>query len=581
MEKIKEFQIITLTLTNFKRFTETTTFNFGKLGRIYGDNGQGKSSIADAIAFAFCGTPFWGDKSADKLMGSDGDFMCVEAGLATADGEYHTISRERLKNQTTVKFDGVPVRQIDITNRFAEKDIFLSILNPLFFIEKIAGDGREFLQKLLSPIKHEDVLSLISDSTRVLIENENLLDPAYYIQNRRERLREIEENNTYIEGQRDVLKSQLFGNSDALADVRLNISNTEEKIKELKENQFDGIDVDGLQKQREGMITAISDGKLANAREMLVKAESRVYESKFNGEIANMERDLKELYASYAEIDGKIKSFSQTNICPLCKTNMLPEEAAEPIKALANQLAELVKKGKEQKRTLDELKELESKSFATFEKFKADDIARWTADIAAIPSVEPSDISAVDETLKNGNLSDDEISALSCLEAELIADKAELKALPSEDTLKNEIDKLEKSLQSGDEEMKGIRHLISAATDYAAKRAELTLAPLKMNRAEINLMDVVKSTGEVKNVFNFTYDGKDYRWLSTSEKIRAGLEVSDLLRNLTGCNYPTFIDNAESVTSMQKPQGQVLLAFVKKGAALTVEPTTIAAKEAA
>lgn len=162
-------------------------------------------------------------------------------------------------------------------------------------------------------------------------------------------------------------------------------------------------------------------------------------------------------------------------------------------------------------KALDELKELETKSVETFEKFKADDIARWTAELNETPSFDPADISVIDETLKNGNLSETEQDNLRDLEADLLVATAALKALPTEAVLRAEIAKLKKAVQSGEDEKKSIQQLIFAVTDYAAKRAELTFAPLTMNRAQISLMDVVKSTGEVKNVFRFTYDGKDYR----------------------------------------------------------------------
>ena len=87
---------------------------------------------------------------------------------------------------------------------------------------------------------------------------------------------------------------------------------------------------------------------------------------------------------------------------------------------------------------------------------------------------------------------------------------------------------------------------------------------LKMNRASIKLYDVAKTTGEIKDVFVFTYDGKDYRWLSTSEKIKAGLEVSELLARLTCLEYPTYIDNAECITTKLSPvRGQVILAYAR------------------
>ena len=51
-------------------------------------------------------------------------------------------------------------------------------------------------------------------------------------------------------------------------------------------------------------------------------------------------------------------------------------------------------------------------------------------------------------------------------------------------------------------------YLISAVNEYAVKRAEVMLTPLKMDKAAIKLSEVVKGTGEIKDTFKFTYDGK-------------------------------------------------------------------------
>ena len=87
----------------------------------------------------------------------------------------------------------------------------------------------------------------------------------------------------------------------------------------------------------------------------------------------------------------------------------------------------------------------------------------------------------------------------------------------------------------------------------------------------ITLYDVVKSTGEVKDVFRFTYEGRDYICLSHSERIRAGLEVAELIKRLLGVEYPTFIDDVESVIDNVRPTGQVFIAKVIKGTALQVQ----------
>ncbi|MPN64356.1 hypothetical protein SDC9_212128 [bioreactor metagenome] len=93
-----------------------------------------------------------------------------------------------------------------------------------------------------------------------------------------------------------------------------------------------------------------------------------------------------------------------------------------------------------------------------------------------------------------------------------------------------------------------------------------------MNRVAISLYDVVKTTGEVKESFRFTYNGRRYDRLSLSEKIRAGMEVSELMKRLTGRNYPVFVDNMESVEDLAnvQPTGQVIMAKFVPGAELSV-----------
>lgn len=72
----------------------------------------------------------------------------------------------------------------------------------------------------------------------------------------------------------------------------------------------------------------------------------------------------------------------------------------------------------------------------------------------------------------------------------------------------------------------------------------------------------------------FTYNGRRYDWLSLSEKIRAGMEVSELMKRLTGRNYPQFVDNMESVDDLAnvRPTGQVIMAKCVSKAELSVRP---------
>ena len=117
-----------------------------------------------------------------------------------------------------------------------------------------------------------------------------------------------------------------------------------------------------------------------------------------------------------------------------------------------------------------------------------------------------------------------------------------------------------------------LKKLTADVALYVSKRAELLFSSLKMNRVQISLYDVVKTTGEMKDAFRFTYNGRRYDRLSLSEKIRAGMEVSELIKRLTGRNYPQYVDNMESVDDLSnvKPTGQIIMAKCVRGTPLSV-----------
>ena len=67
MKKIQSFQITGMTIAGFKSYGEPTELVFGNPTVITGGNGRGKTSIADAIAFAVTGLPFFGERGIDRL----------------------------------------------------------------------------------------------------------------------------------------------------------------------------------------------------------------------------------------------------------------------------------------------------------------------------------------------------------------------------------------------------------------------------------------------------------------------------------------------------------------------------------
>lgn len=116
--------------------------------------------------------------------------------------------------------------------------------------------------------------------------------------------------------------------------------------------------------------------------------------------------------------------------------------------------------------------------------------------------------------------------------------------------------------------------VIDSIKEYHAKRSELQAAKIEglFKTLSIKLFQTVKGTGEVKPTFEIELDGKEYKRLSLSEKIRAGLELRNVISEQSEIIAPVFVDNAESITVIDEPEkGQLITARVVKGSELEIK----------
>ena len=89
MAQITSLQIEQLTVTGFSCFADERRWTFGRMTTVTGHNYQGKSTIADAIAYALTGAPFFGGRDLDRLQNEGSPFMRVELTVRTDDGKIH------------------------------------------------------------------------------------------------------------------------------------------------------------------------------------------------------------------------------------------------------------------------------------------------------------------------------------------------------------------------------------------------------------------------------------------------------------------------------------------------------------
>ena len=325
---------------------------------------------------------------------------------------------------------------------------------------------------------------------------------------------------------------------------------------------------------------------LSALRAKIARRQAEQYQSKFTQALADISAKAKELGARYQRETAAYKAFHAGMECPTCHRPVTEQSLSEVQAALKKVISDLYAAGTEQRGQLTELQEMDKKAADTFEQFKADDLAKWQAEAAeleqactelsgsASKEVERlrMEIQTLSAELDYGNLTQPEYDRLAECRKELQQCEAKLAAL--EEMVAADRPNFDKEIQQARDTIGEIKRSMTDVVSYICKRAELTFSQLKMNKVEISLYDVVKSTGEAKDTFKFTYGGRRYDRLSLSEKIRAGMEVSELMKRLTGRNYPVFVDNMESVDDLAnvRPTGQIIMAKCIANTALQVRP---------
>ena len=599
MEKIKSFQITGMTISGFKSYQEPTELTFGNPTIITGGNGRGKTSVADAIAFAVTGLPFFGERGINRLHNEENPDVYIAMRFVDDTGRAHELVRTRQKNRMCITYDGGEVRQLDLKDLFGESDVFLPILNPLYFIEELGNEGKNLLGMYLPELPPEKVLEQLPPDLALALKEEPLLSPETYLKNKRADIRNLEESILYMRGQRDQAEAQGKARLQMAESAAQKQTALQEELTALEEKQFAGLDIPAIRDQLVDLSAryeeALRDSggeeqdRLSELRAKIAKRQAEQYQSKYAQPLAETAAQVKNLGLRYQQEGRNYQFLSAGNPCPTCHrsipANILPEVQAEIKKSAAAILAE----GKSLQAQLQDIQDVDKKAADTFEQFKADDLAKWGQEVSelenrrqalagAVPQ-EAADLRRQIETLnasiEYGNLSQEEFDRLTeCREA-LRQCSAELSA--AEKAAGQPPEDIDGQIEQANQKITALKKQISNAAQYVVKRAELLFSSLKMNRVEIFLYDVVKTTGEVKDVFKFTYAGRRYDRLSLSEKIRAGMEVSELMKRLTGRNYPVFVDNMESVDDLAnvRPSGQVIMAKCVRGAELSVQPMNV------
>lgn len=609
VKPIKQFEISSLKVSGFKCFAEERSFSFGPMNAIFGHNAQGKSTIADAISYAITGVSFFGSNRMDRLR-APGKNISVELQIVDGEGQPHCLIRNRVGDNTDVFWDGQPIAAKDLNTVFAERDLFLAVFNPLYLIEVLGNKGRDLFERYMPEVPHEKVMEQLSEHNQSILAQNPFLSPEALVKQTRESIRELESTLTYCQGQQDLLQSQREQSGVLLADRQKELQDCRVRIQELESIRttgFDGTDLkerladlyslheEYVREQASLPQTDDLDAKFRDLTQKRAKREADVYHSQYAQALADTQKQINELGMELARHRHILAGLQPGIRCPMCYQTVTQETLPALKDEFEATIRRICAQGKELSGQLDELHGLDEKAREVFEAFRAQDIAMCNQELAdielrrqqAVDAVRAENerrqqkISEIREEIQNieldletGRLSSEEMVELECFKERAKALEAEIEVLTEQQGSSMGADVAPGiSAEEINAEIVKKNELLTALSSYIAERVRQRFDHLDLNRVSISLYEVSKTTGEVRDVFKFNYEDRPYVILSLSEKIKAGLEVSELLKKIAGINYPVFIDNGESVPVIDnvRPSGQTFISQVVKNEQLRVE----------
>ncbi|MFB5192694.1 AAA family ATPase [Alicyclobacillus fastidiosus] len=503
-------RIKALTCENFKVF-EKRSFTFGDNVSIRAENFRGKTSIAEAITVALYGVTLTGSPHVDHLIRTGAKKFDVSM-IVEIKGEEHEITRVKGGRKTEVYLDGKTASQADVDKLLPDKERFLTVFVPGFFTDKPEREGREMLMNLIKPPSKEEVLAQLAPSDQERLKDESLRNPDELAKEKRAEIKEHEADIHRIEGRIEAVIERL---SRVIPQPRT----------------FDATELDALRAQ----LAADDSGVQVEIAQLQTRSKA------LGNEYQSLKRQLRVVPAApYHDGDN----------CPVCQRELNGEALDSALAHHKSEAADIEAKNVEivakMHGLIEEGKQINERLEAIQTKPSADD----TATKQRIQELE-----AEQRTVESHN-----------------RDVERMKREMEEE--RTSIQGLREQIEDLQSRQTRLQEVIRSIGEYRARLAEMQVEQLSkhLNRVSLQLFDVVKSTGEIKPAFHVLYDGKPFKSLSYSERIRANLEFCSLFNKVLGHDIPVYIDNAESITHFDAPAAsQLFLATVTKGQELTVE----------
>ena len=517
----------------FRKNKETFETNLYDITSITGGNTKGKTNILYAIIWGFLGTNLTGDEK-EWLGNKNSDDCLVELHFTDNFNIPHILVRYKNKYDNSKNFimlDGKTATQKDIQSFYGDKKLFLSILNPNYFISKKPAEQKELLDKYLPEIDISIVYDKLDNTEKALLEScpKNIL----------EFISELNENKRITETKIGNLQGKIEYAQNIINSTVIEEEKTFEKAEELK---FARMELSSLE-----------------AENTFTKTRQENIVNDLNNQIADKEKQIQDLTTNMKA--GKQKYLQlkaePVSYCPTCKQVLNPEGKLITINNMRTELEIAF----ESKQKLDiELMDLKSKH------------ATERCKLHALES-------------KSNLEREKHIEELRSQIQELEQEQLEIERFNSSilsqkhtiDGAENDISLFSSQIMECSKLLENIKETKDVAQKLYINYIEekMKFATKHLKNVSVKYYKVSKDDGVIKEDFIILYNGNELKSISRSETIATSLELCNMLNKVAKTNFPLFIDDSESCADYNFIEDysngtQILIARVEKGKDLTI-----------
>jgi exonuclease SbcC len=542
-------------LQNFKKF-QNKEFEFKEENKIYGKNGEGKSTIADAIFFCFYGRTSEGSLAESTKYIKDGEAKCLVEVEFEKDGQDFTVRRERTESQTRITFiDGSQseedsvITQRELESMVPDYELMQSVFNVGYFMSLTDKEKREFLLRLTPEIDKEKLYTKLG-GTEELSKKYPLnffdIEATHKMLLKRNR-----ENNEEL-----VRIKAVIDESSEIEVPEITLKDRSEELALEKDKYKKFLEVEQLWRDYSSKVLQYNADKTTNEA-----IEKQIAEIKIEEVVEPSQLNLNNLKLKRNELRPTIHITEEK--CPTCLQDITDEHKNKVLavnhtrleniakiedaieKETANYNQKLAKyqeyiQGKSKKQSLkNSLREIVLPEEPTEQRFEFD-------------TAEERETEALQREYESESI---KIELLQSHELERQGKISQLRERVV--LLVTEINEVNKLLP------------IFSVSGIPQLEMEMKITPIieeikkLLPTAEIKLLELLKNKLAYKEVFSLSVEGIEYAKLSHGQKMSVDITLSQVIDDLSdkkvGCY---FIDNAESISSEINVGSQSFIAVV-------------------